>query len=413
MVLLFGGTRLWRAAFFPLALMLLVNPVPHVFTRLVDQPLQHVSAEVARGLAHALGQHLTPDQLYLMFTPEFGMFIAPGCNGLRGSVTMGLIALVAGYLYQFRRGPWAALVGAALLLGYVFNLLRLCVLVVYYVVALPWPWLQKHAEAADYAIGAALFFVGAMLLFAAIRRFSPERDLRWPGLPEARLGSPVPAVRRDIVWRAANLAAVLLLSTAPYARGWMRPPRALGQAVAFPAAIGSYRLRRTWPERLDTGQTIFAWAEYAKPGTNTVVSLGISPLLGAHDTLLCHAARGESWIWHGGLELQTSEGPVAFTGTLFQDEAETSLEASTVCTRSGCGQWASERRHMGLVYSRPSLPGFDGETQAQPIPVLLVAKIPAQGSLVKRGQERELVDALQAFSGSASFGAFTSRYLQQ
>ena len=80
-----------------------VNPVPHFFTLHIDLPLQHASSLIARGFAHALGQKFTPDQLRLMFTPDFGMFIAPGCNGIRGAITMGFIALIAGYLYKFKR----------------------------------------------------------------------------------------------------------------------------------------------------------------------------------------------------------------------------------------------------------------------------------------------------------------------
>jgi exosortase J len=92
-VLLFGGGRLWRASLFPLILLLFVNPVPHVFNVYVDLPLQRASAHVARAFAMALGQPLSADKLRLMFTPDFGMFIAPGCNGIRGAVTMGFIAL--------------------------------------------------------------------------------------------------------------------------------------------------------------------------------------------------------------------------------------------------------------------------------------------------------------------------------
>src|SRR5437660_1430567 len=109
-VLLFGGTRLFRAALFPLILLLFVNPVPHIFNTLIDLPLQRASAHVARAFAIALGQPLSPDQLRLMFTPEFGMFIAPGCNGIRGAVTMGFIALIAGYVYRFRWYAHAAVV---------------------------------------------------------------------------------------------------------------------------------------------------------------------------------------------------------------------------------------------------------------------------------------------------------------
>src|SRR5215469_9563485 len=135
-VLLFGGFRLLRAAWFPVALLWFVNPVPHFFNRFVDLRLQHASAMIARAFAHVLGQQLTPDQLRLMFTPQFGMFIAPGCDGIRGAITMGFIALIAGHLYRLRRRHWALLTAGALLLGYIFNFVRLCGLVVYYVIAL-------------------------------------------------------------------------------------------------------------------------------------------------------------------------------------------------------------------------------------------------------------------------------------
>src|ERR1700722_3265046 len=169
-VLLFGGTRLFRAALFPLLLLWFVNPIPHIFNVFVDLPLQRASAHVARSFAIALGQPLSSDQLRLMFTPEFGMFIAPGCNGIRGAVTMGFIALIAGYVYRFRWYAHAAVVAGAVLLGYVFNFARLCILVLYYLVALHFTSLQDKAEMGDYIIGACLFLIATLLLFYAINR---------------------------------------------------------------------------------------------------------------------------------------------------------------------------------------------------------------------------------------------------
>src|SRR5271169_3959411 len=171
-VLLFGGTRLFRAALFPLILLWFVNPIPHIFNVLVDLPLQRASAHVAREFAIALGQPLSPDQLRLMFTPDFGMFIAPGCNGIRGAVTMGFIALIAGYVYRFRWYAHVAVVAGAILLGYVFNFARLCILVLYYIVALRILWLRSRAEMGDYIIGACLFLLGTFLLFYVVRRLS-------------------------------------------------------------------------------------------------------------------------------------------------------------------------------------------------------------------------------------------------
>ena len=214
-VLLFGGVRLFRAALFPVALTWFVNPVPNFFTLHIDLPLQHVSSQIARGFAHGLGQKLTPDQLRLMFTPDFGMFIAPGCNGIRGAITMGFLALIAGYLYKFRLRVWVLVVAGAVLLGYVFNLLRLCLLVLYYIVALHIPWLQTRAEMGDYVIGACLFFVATALLFTLIQRLSPDGDLRPPRLPQEAAGEFAP---RTFVLRWAALALLVVLGSVSYAR---------------------------------------------------------------------------------------------------------------------------------------------------------------------------------------------------
>ncbi|MFC6646537.1 exosortase J [Granulicella cerasi] len=154
MVLLFGGWRLLREAWFPVLFMGAVIPIPQSFTNLVDLPLQHASATVARGFAHLLGEQLTQDRLRLMFTPEYGMFIAPGCNGIRGAITLGMAALVVGYLYRFRWWVFAPVVAGAVLLGYLFNFLRLCLLVVYYKLTLQLPWFRCAPSRATTSLAA-------------------------------------------------------------------------------------------------------------------------------------------------------------------------------------------------------------------------------------------------------------------
>jgi exosortase J len=168
-VVLFGGIAAWRLAALPLALLLFVNPVPNFFANAIDLPLQHVAARVTRDLAAALGMTLTGTRLQLMFAPSLGMFIAPGCNGLRGAVAMGYLALVVGYLYQLRPALHALYVTSAVLLAYVFNLVRLCSLVVCYWLALRVPQLAGHMTAADYAVGASLFFMAGLFLFQVPR----------------------------------------------------------------------------------------------------------------------------------------------------------------------------------------------------------------------------------------------------
>lgn len=175
-VLLFFGTEGWRKAAFPLAFLLLVNPVPEVFQRAVDLPLQYVAAATARSFAAWLHTPLHSDQLKLMFSPSLGMFVAPGCNGLRGAVAMGYLTLSLGYLRGLPFAAHSIYVLAGIFVAYLFNLIRLCSLVLCYRVALGFSFLGDHMEAADYVIGGVLFLCAASVLFGfpkvLARRFS-------------------------------------------------------------------------------------------------------------------------------------------------------------------------------------------------------------------------------------------------
>jgi len=164
-VLLFGGVQPWKSASFGLALLLLVNPVPGSVNTLFDLKLQYLSARVARSFAALLRLHISGEGLKMMFTPEFGMFIAPGCNGLRGAVALGLLALVVGHIRKVRPLPRSLLVVGSVGFAYLLNLLRLWSLLLFYWVALHFPGLQDHAEIADYVIGGFIFFLAAGFLF--------------------------------------------------------------------------------------------------------------------------------------------------------------------------------------------------------------------------------------------------------
>ena len=383
LVLLFGGTRLFKACLFPLLLLFFVNPVPHIFNVYVDLPLQRASAHVARAFAIALGQPLSPDKMRLMFTPRFGMFIAPGCNGIRGAVTMGLIALVAGYLYRFRWRAQVAVVACAIALGYLFNFVRLCVLVLYYLVALHFPSLQGKAENADYVIGACLFFSAVYLLYQVIGRLGADMETSVWALPRvARASGSVPM---GYYLRAIAFTLLVVFGLAGMAHGFKTKDvsadlsaeeRAQGQ---FPQSAGNYKLVKTWNEDLMSGTLLFHWAEYAPADGGTHIAIGISPVLGAHDTMVCHSARGEDPIWHGQQAFTTladenGTDEVSFNASFFNDGATQYLEESTICDGSGCGEYASAGTHLGFVYSKTDVSDFLSRSPSRPMPVLLKAE---------------------------------------
>ena len=375
--LLFGGPRLARASVFPLVLLLFANPIPHVFNVFVDLPLQRASAHIARAFAQALGQPLTPDKLRLMFTPEFGMFIAPGCNGIRGSVTMAFFALIAGYLYRFRWRATAFAVVGAMLLGYVFNLLRLCLLVLYYILALHVPSLQDKAKMGDYMIGGALFFCAVFLLYTVIERHG--QSLRRVRSAERPLVASGPT--REFYARAAAMA---VLASAGFGL-LVHTLRANAETAArvvddraqgsFPNTVGSYKLVRTWNENLISGALLFHWAEYAPAaGSGTHVAIGVSPVLGSHDTMICHSARGEDPLWHGQQVLATGDPEaVNFNTAFFNDGATQYLEATTLCNGASCGEYSTPPAKFGFVWSKPH-PETLLQDPGRPIPILLRAE---------------------------------------
>jgi exosortase J len=180
MVVLLGGGEAWRRAALPLALILFVNPVPGFFQFFIDLPLQHAGARAAWIFASWLGTPVSgkPGDLWLYFAPGFGMFVAPACNGLRSAVTMGYLALVVGHLSRLSRPRLITYVTAALLLAFVLNAVRLCILVLLNRVALTVPFLYKAIEQEqswiDYVMYIPLFFVAAWVLFRFARRLRVE-----------------------------------------------------------------------------------------------------------------------------------------------------------------------------------------------------------------------------------------------
>jgi exosortase J len=423
-VLLFGGTRLFRAALFPLILLWFVNPIPHIFNVFVDLPLQRASAHVARAFAIALGRPLSPDQLRLMFTPDFGMFIAPGCNGIRGAVTMGFIAVIAGYVYRFRWYAHAAVVAGAVLLGYVFNFARLCILVLYYLVALRFTSLQDKAEMGDYVIGACLFLLGTFLLFHVVRRLSESPGQIKPPVMDSRSSPRLVGrvVSPTFSFRFAAMLVLVLFSCYGVARAYVythsssyvaRMKADENSPGQFPARIGNYTLSRSWDENIFGGPLVFRWAQYVPPNGGTPISLGISPVLGSHDTLICHSAKGEDPLWRDQITLPTA-GNVAvnFSGSFFNDGATQYLEATTICNGGSCGEYSSDRTHFGLVYSKPTSQALFSQDPQRPIPILIKAET-IDTTLPADVARQQMIAAVRSFVASVDLDGLTQPYRHQ
>ena len=385
-VLLFGGPRLLRASIAPLCLLLLINPVPGAFNSVVDMPLQHLSASTARSFAHLIGLQPTGVQLRMMFTPDFGMFIAPGCNGVRGSITLGYLALIFGYARRLRPRTLASITLAALLLGYALNLLRLCVLVIYYRIGVSLPSIQKYGAGTDYVIGCTLFLLAALGLGLLIRSLEPrpaisiQRPEQRPNL--GRSGDPLEARRHEYsaVARALCFLGLTLAFIVPelHSAPPLQIPGPNEQEIlgSFPAEVGPYRLTRTWSERGSTGTIVLAMGEYAAPpeigDTDKRFTLGL--WVGSANHLVAESKfiQGIVAQWTGTFDATTRQAlPVHFVTSFYDDGISRHFDAESNCSASGCEGTHADVRHEGLFFAAPRVSDLAYVPNGKRLPILL------------------------------------------
>lgn len=120
------GWAMLRQLAFPLVFLLFLLPLPPRVMAAIDYPLQTVCTRATAGIAHAAGLGVTSAGAQLQFPdPNLGIIVAPGCNGLRSSVSLLLIAAVYAYLLRGSKLRRTALVAAAIPLAYVGNFVRL------------------------------------------------------------------------------------------------------------------------------------------------------------------------------------------------------------------------------------------------------------------------------------------------
>jgi exosortase J len=372
-VLLFAGTRVWRQAWFPLGLLLLCQPVPFLSNELIDIPLQNISARVARSFATLIGFAPTTPQLRLMFSPNFGMFIAPGCDGIRGAVTMGYLALVLGYLKRVSAIRWVALVTGAVLLGYLFNFTRLCILVLYYRAALGHPTMEGMAKQADYVIGSCLFLT-ATLLFLRLVRSKPNEPISPQAVPND--GTPNPRILSTCIKFAAFAFVILLALALPssalrYTRQGAPGPTAF--AGRMPKQVGEFALGRTWYEQ-QSGITVEQNGAYSAQGSDEIIlGVWVAPVFRFHDAQQCWLARGlrpdtlttRTFVTAGGQSIALSTG-------FYSDGITDSIVVTAACTPASCSQFQQlpSSKGIGFLFLKPRMDEFSG-SESHPVSIMV------------------------------------------
>jgi exosortase J len=344
-VLLFGGPRLLRASIAPLCLLLFINPVPHFFNTAVDLPLQFLGATTARHFAHLIGLQPTGEQLRMMFTPNFGMMIVPGCNGVRGSITLAYLALIFGYVRHLRPRTLALTTLGAFLMGYVLNLVRLCVLVIYYRVGVSVTSIQPYGAGVDYAIGGTLFLFATLGVGLFIRWVEPEtqgtEESKPPVIANTQTGFAT-AVRAGCFAVIALAFILPTLGSASATTLSVKPVDEQAVLSSFPAQVGAYRLVRTYTEQNASGLTQFVMGEYSKtPGNagSSNLTFGLYVGAGAHLVSYSKLSQGIRPSWTGSFEGSdgNAQQPLAvhYVTTLYDDGISQEYDAESACYETG------------------------------------------------------------------------------
>ncbi len=143
------------------AVLLFLVPPPRIFLASVSVPLQRLATEVSCAIAGFLGVSLTHHGT-TVHLPQGTLAIEAACSGLRGAITLALIAIFLGEL----RNAWLrgriVLVGAALGLALVLNIVR----VLATILLVSAVGLAAVTSAFHEALGIAVIAAGAIILAA-------------------------------------------------------------------------------------------------------------------------------------------------------------------------------------------------------------------------------------------------------
>lgn len=409
--LLFGGTKLLRTALPPLALLLAIDPVPHIFNAAIDLPMQRLSAATARSFAHLIGLQPSGEQLRMMFAPDFGMLIVPGCNGLRGAVTLAWITLIFGYSRRLSPRLLAVLTPAALLLGYGLNLLRLMTLVLYYRLGLALPSIQPYGESVDYAIGCSVFLLATLTLGVLIHVLQPSlaaRQMRRSASPRPGRSSLAPRLR---AWSFVLLTAVFVL---PQLRSLAAlPPVHADESqglAALPVDVGSYRLVRTYAEHDPNGNMNLAMGQYQDFTSGHRLNLGLWVASGNHLVASSKMAQGLTPLWTGSFDAHAAPlTALHFVTSLFDDGAMRSLDAETACSAQDCSDQLASPAHGRFFFVAPKTQELAFPAQGKRLPILIERQWPANDPISVQLQREQFEADVRVFTQQLNLTSLVER----
>jgi exosortase len=126
LIVLFLGVAYLRAVLFPLAVLLLMIPMPTIVFNEVTFPLQIVASKIAAAALPVLGVPVLREG-NIINLPTMSLEVAEACSGIRSLLSLITLAAVYGYVTNSRNWLRIALVLAAVPIAIVANSMRIVV----------------------------------------------------------------------------------------------------------------------------------------------------------------------------------------------------------------------------------------------------------------------------------------------
>jgi len=171
------GTRVARAAMFPLSLLLLMIPLPSVALDAAIRFLQQGSTTITWWLLQAVGEPSLRDG-FMIHLPKFTILVAEECSGIRSSTALLITTLLVAQLLLRSKWRKLALCVAVVPLAMFKNGLRiatLSVLSVYVSRDFLYGWLHHSGGVVFFLIGLSLICGILRLLHLGESRFALKK----------------------------------------------------------------------------------------------------------------------------------------------------------------------------------------------------------------------------------------------
>jgi exosortase len=164
LVLFLHGWEMLRALLFPLAILLLMVPIPSIVLNQITFPLQMLASKLSAWILPFLGVPVLREGNVINL-PAMPLEVADACSGIRSLLSLTCLAVMYGYLLEKRMRIRVILALASIPIAVAANGLRIVgtgLLVQY--------WDPEKAEGFFHAFSGWLIFVVSLLMLFGVHR---------------------------------------------------------------------------------------------------------------------------------------------------------------------------------------------------------------------------------------------------